>query len=250
MKFCLNLCLLTLGFSESAFGSACFTGATLQDYLSSGGCTIAAGGHTYTVDQFTFLAVGVLATPSTPNEIKVTTSVGPNGPMVNFDVSALAAGLVSAETYLFGFDIVADSPAIQFTGVNLSEKSALTGLSAGIAAEEDCSGGALPLPSKINVLSLGSGGLACLGGGVSVGASIGLGSLVPGSADANVNIPINRFSSSVDVLKELQLVAVAGSAQINNVGQAFTVTPEPASFFFAGCGLLALGMLRKRKEGE
>src|SRR5579864_2409746 len=123
MKFCLNLCLLT----ASAFGSACFTGATLQDYLSSGGCTIAAGGHTYTVDQFTFLAIGILATPSTPDEIKVTTSVGPNGPMVNFDVSALASGLVSAETYLFGFDIIADSPAIQFTGVNLSEKSALTG---------------------------------------------------------------------------------------------------------------------------
>jgi len=248
------LCVLALGISTSAFGTACVQNNTLAQYETAGACTFVANGQTYTFQDYTFLAINVLAGGATASDFKLSEGTGPNGPSVTITPDGnIAAGILSTETILLGFDITAFSPTIGFSGVNLNTNSTLTGVvSTGIVAEEDCFGGLLPSPSAL--LSLGSGGLACLGGGLSVGASEALNLGV----NVNASVPIPLFgapSSSVDVLKEINLTTVVGTATINTIGQSFSTvntsaTPEPGSFFLGGCGLLGFGMiLRRRAKG-
>lgn len=251
--FCLSM--LMLGVSAAAWGSACTAGASLSSYISAGSCTFSGSGQTYTLGSYTFLALGILANTATPADIDVTATVGPNGPTVTFTPDSalqVSSGLASSATYLFGFDITSNASNIGFTSVNLGEHSALSGLgSLGLVAEEDCFGGALPLPQNVNILSLGSGGLACLGGGPSVGASLALTPLV--NANANASIVFSGVSSSVDVLKEISLTGVlGGSASVTGISQSFatqtTATPEPGAFFLGGCGLMVLALIRPRRK--
>jgi hypothetical protein len=248
MKRYLGLLFLTLVISAPAFGAACFPGGTLASYISQGSCTFTGSGQTYTLDNYTFVAVGLLANTATASDITVTASVGANGPAVTFtpDGNLDASGLLSSLTYLFGFDITVTSPSLAFASVQLSEQSTLTGLgSLGTVAEQDCYGGVLP----VGILSLGSGGFACLGGGISVGTSIGL--TPGGNANANANVIFTGFSSSVDVLKEIDLTAaLGGSASVTGIGQSFTTeaTPEPTTFLLGGCGLVALAMILRHRR--
>jgi hypothetical protein len=246
------LCILTLGISTSAFGAACTQGATLTSYISTGACSFTGNGQTYTLGDYTFLAINVLAHGATTDDFSLSESVGANGPSVTITPDGnIAAGILSTETILLGFDITSPDANIGFSGVDLNVNSTLTGVvSTGIVAEEDCFGGALPAPNAL--LSLGSGGLACLGGGLSVGASAALNLGV----GVNASVPIPLFgapTSSVDVLKEINLTTVLGSATINTIGQSFTTastgtaTPEPGSFFLGGCGLLGFALVLRRK---
>jgi hypothetical protein len=140
----------------------------------------------------------------------------------------------------------------------LSEQSSLSGLvgTTGTIAEEDCFGGLLPVPSSINVASLGNGGLACLGGGVSAGASI---ALSPGiGVNANIGIPLNGpFTNSVDVLKEINLTAVGAllttaTASVSGIEQSFTTqgaaTPEPGTLLLGGFGLIGFALVLRRRR--
>ena len=258
MKFCLPVCLLTLGLAGSAFGSACSSLTTLQDYITAGSCTIAGLGQNYTLNNLTFVAVGVLANTATPGNIDVTTSISSTGPSVDFtpDSTMKIGGLLLETTaYVFGFDIESNISNIGFQSVNLSEQSALTGLaSLGAVAEEDCYGGALPVVN-VNLLSLGEGGIACTSGGLAVGASIALTPLT--NTNANANLVFNGFTSTVDVLKEIDLTAAAlGTAQVTGIGQTFTTetngsaVPEPTTMFLGGCGLIALALLRPRRSKQ
>ena len=254
MKHTLTLSILTLGLSVSAFASnaACgASGASLLSYINAGPCDFTGNGQSYTLSDYTFLAVGLLANTANASDINVTTSIGANGPNVTFtpDSNLEAGGLLSTLTYLFGFDLVSNVPSIGFAQVNLSEHSALVGgVSVGLVGEQDCYGGLLP----VNVASLGNGGLACTTGGLSVGTNI---NLTPGvNAQANPAIVFTGFSNSVDVLKEVSLTAaIGGSASVSSIGQSFTTelasvaTPEPASLFLGGCGLIALAIFRPRK---
>jgi hypothetical protein len=260
----IGLCILALGISTSAFGSACVQGGTLASYATAGSCTFTGSGQTYTLQDFTFLAVNLLTPGVGAGDFTLTESVGANGPSVMITpdgATAISSILAGTETLLFGFDITSNNASIGFSAVNLSEQSALTspllGIgSTGLIAEEDCFGGALPAPNAL--LSLGSGGLACLGGGLSVGASI---ALAPG-VGVNASVPIqlgSGFTNSVDVLKEINLTAVGniltltpGTAAITGIGQSFTTqnaatAPEPGSFFLGGCGLVGVAMALRRK---
>lgn len=245
-----GLCILTLGLASSAFGSACVQGGTFSSYITAGSCTFVANGQTYTLDDFTFLSVKVLTGEDASS---FTLSESTTAPTVT--ITPLAAAKITgigSETLLLGFDITANTPSIGFTNVNLAEQSSLTGISTGTVAEEDCFGGLLPVPGSINVASLGNGGLACLNGGLSVGATVGLS---PGvNANANVNIPINGpFTNSVDVLKEISLTAI-GSASVSSITQSFATTtnvtgaPEPGSMFLGGCGLLGVALALRRRQ--
>jgi hypothetical protein len=254
VKYCLSVCLLTVGLSVSAYGSACTSGGTLASLITEGSCTFAGSGQSYTLNNLTFVAVGLLANTATASDITVTETIGANGPSVNFtpDGNLQAAGVLSTLTYLFGFDLVSNVSNIGVGAVNLSEQSALTGLtSLGLVAEQDCYGGLLP----VGLLSLGDGGLACTNGGLSVGASLALTPLT--NTNANVTIPFTGFSNSVDVLKEINLTAALfGSASVTGIGQSFATqtntaaTPEPASLFLGGCGLIALALFRPRKSNR
>jgi PEP-CTERM motif len=250
MKYGLSVCLLALG-SASAYASACTSGATLASLITTGSCTFSGSGQTYTLNNLTFVALGVLAQTSTASDITVTESIGPTGPSINFTpdtkLDALS-GLASSLTYLFGFDLVSNQTNIGFSAVNLSEQSNLSGLvSVGAVAEQDCYGGLLP----VGLLSLGDGGLVCLGGGLSVGASLALTPAV--GANASVPIQFTGFSNSVDVLKEIDLTsALGGSASVTGIGQSFTTinqsaVPEPTTMFLGGCGLIGLAFFRRRR---
>lgn len=249
------LSILMLGISAAAWGSPCTAGTSLSSYISAGSCTFSGSGQTYTLGSFTFLALGVLTDTATPADIDVTATVGANGPTVTFTPDStlqVNSGLAATATYLFGFDITSNASNIGFSSVTLGEHSALSGLgSLGVVAEEDCYGGALPLPQNVNILSLGSGGLACLGGGPSVGTSLALTPLV--NANANASIQFSGFSNSVDVLKEVSLTGVlGGSASVSGISQSFTTqtatTPEPGAFFLGGCGLVLLALVRPRRK--
>lgn len=249
------LCFLTLGISTSAFGSACTQGGSLSSYITSGSCTFSGNGQTYTLSDYTFLAINVLAKGATAADFTLSESVGAGGPSVTITPDGnIAAGILSTETIMLGFDITSADANIGFSGVTLNTTSTLTGVvSTGLVAEEDCFGGALPAPNAL--LSLGSGGLACLGGGLSVGATdtLNLGTNI------NASVPIPLFgapTSSVDVLKEINLTTLVGTASLSSIGQSFstastgTATPEPGSLLLGGCGLLGLALVLRRKAKE
>jgi hypothetical protein len=265
----LTLCILTLGLASHAFGSACVQGGSFSSYQTAGSCTFTANGNSYTLQDLTFLSVAVLTPGVGASDFSITESAGTGGPKVTITPDsniAISSILAATETFLFGFDITSNNSSIGFTNVNLSEQSSLSSPvplvgATGLVAEEDCFGGALPLPGSVNIASLGSGGLACLNGGVSVGASIALGQGGVG-ANASIGIPINGpFTNSVDVLKELNLTAVGlvitpGTASVSSIGQTFTTNtgsaaPEPGSFLLGGCGLLGVALiLRYRTKSK
>lgn len=249
MKRNLTLPVLWLGISALAAAGPSYCAAALSTYLGGGSCTF--GG--FTISDFTFVGVDVLGNPLSASDISVSTAIGANGPTVTFTPdSAFSVSLVGTETYLFGFDLTSNTANIDFSNVNLDAQGSLSGkgpLNATTTAtvgEQDCYGGVIV--GKANILSLGNGGLACLGGGLStgVGVSLGLGADV----DASAGLEFSGTSASVDVLKEVALTTVlGGTASISEVDQAFTTTagtatPEPASFFLGGCGLILITLGR------
>jgi hypothetical protein len=250
MKTQLALGILALGIASSAFGSTCVQG-TLSSYAAPGfSCTVGA----FTFNNFNFLAVNVLSSGNAA-DIMVDPTVGPNGPNVTFtaDSTLQASGLVSVLNYILGFEVTSTNPNIGFQAVNLGATGTLAngplGVSTAAVAEVDCYGGLLQLP---NVLT-GIVGLGCLNSGVAVGANVAL----PLGTNVTASVPIefSGFSTTVDVLKDITLVAaLGGSASISSISQGFTTenqggtgTPEPASFFMGGCGLVALALIGRRR---
>jgi hypothetical protein len=253
----LTLCIIALGFGSYAFGDACVSGNTLAFYQgqTGGSCTFSGNGQTYTLGDYSFLAVNVLSAGATTSDFTLQESVGAGGPVVTITPNADLAisGIAATETILLGFDITSGSPDINFSGVNLSTTSSVSGLvTTADVLEEDCYGGLLPGPA---LLSLGSGGLACLGGGIAAGGDV---ALTPGlNVGLSVPIPLVGLpTASVDVLKEINLVTVLGSASVSSIGQSFSTVntgstaPEPGSgaFLLGGCGLMALALMLRRKN--
>jgi hypothetical protein len=243
------LCILTLGIASSAFGTACVSGDTLTQYIAQGSCSFTANGQSYTLTDFTFVNVTLLLAATTDEgAFTLSESSGANGPNVSITQTGAISGLVGTETDYIGFDIISQNPSIGFSNVNLANTTTGSGISLGVLAEEDCYGGLLPVPSRTNLLSLGSGGLTCLGGGLSTGASI---ATPIAGANVNIGIPLGYpFTNSVDVLKELNLTEVLGSSgQV--ITQGFTTdaapAPEPGSFFLGGCGLLGVALALRRR---
>jgi len=253
MKRNLTLSVLWLGISAFAAASPSYCSAALSTYLSGGSCTF--GG--FTISDFTFVGVDVLGNPLSAGDINVSTTIGPNGPTVTFTPdSAFSVSLLGTETYLFGFDLTSNTANIDFSNVNLDAQGSLSGrgilnaTTTATVAEQDCYGGVIV--GKENILSLGNGGLACLGGGLSTGVGVALG--LGADVDASAGLQFSGTSASVDVLKEVALTTVlGGTASISEVDQAFTTTggvqqgstaPEPASFFLGGCGLILIAVGR------
>jgi hypothetical protein len=255
MKRYLNLFILTLGISASAMASPSFCSAALSTYLGGSTCTF--GG--YTLSDFTFVNIDVLADPVLPSDINVSATLDANGnPTVTFtpDTAFAVSSLIGVQTYLFGFDLTSNTANVDFASVNLDAQGSLSGsnlitklTTTASVAEQDCYGGLIT--GKENLLSLGNGGLACTTGGLSTGTSVNL--ALGASVGANAGIEFSGTSASVDVLKEVVLTTVlGGNASISTIDQAFTTTqggaaaPEPGSFFLGGCGLIlvALGRLQ------
>lgn len=242
----LALSILTLGIASSAFGGAC-TSTTLANYIAQGSCTVG----NYTFNNFNYLAVNVLSPGVSAADINVNATVNASGPDVMFTPDSLlqASGLVSVAEYIFGFEVTSNVPSIGFQSVNLGETGAVTGLSTAAVAEVDCYGGLLQLPNPIT----GIVGLGCLNSGIAAGANANLPLGVSGTV--NANIVFNGFSTTVDVLKDVTLAGILGSASVSGIDQQFTTeagasTPEPASFLMGGCGLIALAMIGRRRIGS
>lgn len=238
------LCFLTLGIASSTYGSTCVSG-TLSSYISQGSCTVG----TYTFNNFLYLAVNVLSPGVDAKDITVNATVGPNGPNVTFtpDAALQATGIVSAAEYVLGFEVTSTNPTIGFSGVNLSETGSVTGLSTAAVAELDCYGGLLQLPNPIT----GIVGLGCLNSGIATGANVALPLGVTGTV--NADIEFQKFSTTVDVLKDVTLAGILGGASVTGIGQQFstgvagTAVPEPTSLFLGGCGLIGLALVRRRR---
>jgi hypothetical protein len=240
----LALCFLTLGIASSAYGSACVSG-TLSSYITQGSCTVGS----YTFNNFLFLAVNVLSPGVDAKDITVNATFNATGPNVTFTPDALlqATGVVSVADYILGFEVTSTNPSIGFSGVNLSETGSVTGLSTAAIAELDCYGGLLQLPNPIT----GIVGLGCLSGGVAVGGNVSLPLGTTGTV--NANIEFQKFTTTVDVLKDITLAGVLGGASVTGIGQQFstgaagTTVPEPTSLFLGGCGLIGLALVGRRK---
>ena len=258
----LGLCILTLGFAATTYGSptSCSSLTNLQQYINANVCTFTSNGQNYTLQDFTFANVSLLTPAIGAANFGISESAGANGPTVTITPDAttdLSTNVLSTETVLIGFDIVSSSASINFSAVNLGETTSLSGPvgTTGTIAEQDCFGGLLP----VNLLSLGNGGLACGTSGLSIGASVALSQGI----GVNANVPI-QFSgaptSSVDILKEINLTASGlvlqtATASVSSITQGFTTVgpsanaPEPGSMLLGGIGLLgvALGLRRRQK---
>jgi hypothetical protein len=263
MKNYLNLAILTLGFSASAFATTSFCSSltTFQDYISAGSCWVDPAKN-YTVGDFTYVAVGVLSGVASASDINVTATVGAFGPTLDFAPDSgfkVTAGLVTADAaYLFGFDLVSADTNIGFSSVTLSETDNVSLLSTANVLEADCYGGALV--GKNTILSLGGGGLLCTTGGVAVGANLAATALT--STNLSASIAFSGFANSVDVLKEVSLVSlgvgpiIPGFASVSDIGQSFVTenaqvgaaTPEPASYFLGGCGLILVSLAKLTRK--
>lgn len=265
----LALCA-ALGLASSAFGAACVSGQSLQTFINNTSCTFGASNQ-YTLQDLTFvnpvlqtgsplLSIGVnllnqvnLGVAASDFTLTLGGTAGNPTVTLNPDSNVGVNSILGTELILFGFDITSNTPSIGFNNVNLTS-AALTGLAAvGSIDEEDCYGGLLPVPSGLNLASLGNGGLACLDGTLAVGSSDGV-KVADIGAGANVNIALplgSPVTTSVDVLKEIQLTDLLGGASVASVTQGFSTAnapvPEPASIFFTGCGLLSLGIFTRRR---
>jgi hypothetical protein len=241
MKNTFALSVLALGISSFAFGGAC-SQASLATYIQEGSCTVGA----YTFNNFAYFPVTVFAGNPGAGQIMVNATVSNGNPDVTFTPGAgfSAGGLISAANYLFGFE-VSDSSGIDFQSVNLGATAAVTLLGTAVVTEVDCNGGLLQLPNQVT----GTAGVACLTGGISTGTTA---TLSLGSVSALANIQLAGTDESVDVLKNVTLAAVLGSSTVTSIDQQFTTTggtstPEPASFFLGGCGLVGLALVGRRK---
>lgn len=254
MKKYFSLSVLTLGISVSAFGSTTYCNESLAAIATNGGCTFSDGsGQSYTINDVTFVGLGLFQGVSSADDITLSATITAGGPVVTLtpDSALTDSGLIGTQTYLFGFDITSNSANINFNNVNLQATSSTSGI-VGLAAiaEEDCYGGVLPVPSA--PLSLSGSTVACLSSGIGVATPVE--TSLTGPVDVNLGLPLlDQPTANVDVLKEVQLAALLGSASLSNATQTFgtvnsgSATPEPASFFLGGCGLVVLALVRPRK---
>ncbi|MBI4908250.1 MAG: hypothetical protein HY820_31780 [Acidobacteria bacterium] len=230
-----------LSSAMAAYGTPACTNNTLAFYQANynSGCLI---GTDYVASNFSYLTVGVLSTPVTPSDIQVTPSLGVNGPNLGFGATWSANGVgLSESAILFQMDVVAGAP-FAFNGVTLGATGSVSGLIAGASVTEvDCLGGLL------NVRSLPYTGLAsvgCLGGGIEAGTSLALSPGIGVSAQAQV--VFSPIAFHVDVLKNIAVTGVLGSASVTSVSQAFSTesasnpVPEPSTALFLCFGLGAI----------
>lgn len=223
----------TLSFYQSTYGSS--------------GCMI---GDDYLVRDFSYLTASVFANPVTPSEINITPTLGAGGPDLQFSANWRVSLLgVSEAALIFAIDAVGGSPFV-FDGVELNVTGSRAGLSAASVTEVNCLGGLL------NIRALpytGLGSVACLGGGPELQTIAAL------PAGTNVNatgqVVFSPTATTVDVVKNIALAGVLGSASVTSIGQSFSTVdtgsdvPEPVTSLTAGLSLLAIGLYRRRSKG-
>lgn len=250
MKFNLLITCVALQLGAVAYGAPSCVNGTLSFYQStygSSGCMI---GSDHLVRDFSYLTASVFANPVTPANINITPTLGPGGPELLFSANwqVSLAGLSEA-AILFAIDAVGSSPFV-FDGVQLNVTGSRSGaISAASVTEVNCLGGVL------NIRSLpytGLGSVACLGGGpeLQTVAALPLGTNV----NASGQVVFSPTSRTVDVVKNIALTTVLGSASISSIGQVFSTVdappvPEPMTSLTAGLALIGLGLFRSKRSG-
>ena len=241
-KFVINgIVIFALG--APLFATPACTSNTVAFYESLGSTGCQEGN--YVLSNFDYLlSANVLSTPVTASQIQVNPGLGANGPTLDFAATFTASGVASVGDVALVFNISALSGSgIEFRSVDLSTTGSRTAFSTAAVAEVDCLGGLLNVRS---VPYTGLGGVACLGGGVAASAN----ALLPAGTGVNafVNIPLAPEVQTIDVIKDITLTAVAGTATIIDIGQSFNTvqaTPEPMTFLLAGLTLAVIGFTRR-----
>ena len=226
--------------------SACTT-QSLAAYQTQGGCTI---GGNFLFTAFNYITVDAFANPVLPSDITVTPSTGLSDPTLTFSSSDwTVSGLVSLAEGIITFSEFSQTPGIGVSAIELTDTGNVTPgalnipLGTAAVAEVDCFGG---------LLNIGTGGVACLPGGVAASANaalpVGLG------VSAEALLALGSTVSEVDVIKTITLSSlVGGTSSITGIGQDFTsgaqATPEPGNLILIGTGLLGLGAIRRKRMG-
>ena len=243
------LCAAVLQMAAVADAAPSCVNGTLSFYQStygSSGCMI---GSDYLVRDFSYLTASAFATPVTPSNINVTPTLGAGGPELLFSANWQVSFLgLSESAILFAIDAVGNTPFV-FDGVQLNVTGSRSGLvSAPSVTEVNCLGGLL------NIRSLpytGLGGVACLGGGpeLQTTAALPLGTNV----NASGHVVFSPTANTVDVVKNIALTGVLGSASVTSIGQVFGTVdaevPEPITMLTAGLSLVGIGLLRLKQTG-
>jgi PEP-CTERM motif len=210
-------------------------------YNPAGGCTI---GGDFLFSGLTYTGVDAFTNPVTATNITVTPSMGVNGPTLLFSANWSASGVLSLAEGIITFSEDSQVPGIGVSGIDLTDTGtivpgALGALGTAAVAEVDCYGG---------LLDAGTASVACLGGGIAASATATIPTGV--NVSANALLSFADTVEHVDVIKTITLSSVlGGSSSIGSIEQDLdsgTVTPEPASFFLIGGGLIAIGVLRKK----
>ena len=211
----------TLAFYQSTYGS---TGCTIGNFLFS---------------NFSYVSVSAFANPVTASSINITTVDGVNGPQLDFSANWQVSVLGTSEAGIL-FHVDSLDTGFGLSSVNLSLDGSRSGVSAASVTEVDCLGGLL-------APFTGAGSIACLGGGVRADTTAGL----PAGSNVNASstVSFQPVAFHADVLKDILLTGVLGSATITDLGQSFTeaAVPEPQTFSMLFVGIAALRSLRRKK---
>ncbi len=146
-----------------------------------------------------------------------------------------------------GFSVDSTVPTTGFITTNLDIAGFTSGIvSANQVLEVNCLGGVLPRP-------LGTGGLACLGGGITATTTAATPEI---GADATASL-VYASVTHVDVIKEIaQAAALGGDAHIDSIGHTFltasssggSATPEPTTLLLLGSSFITLGWIRRKQR--
>jgi hypothetical protein len=238
--------ITTLAFSLGSIALAgpvtpCATD-TLSDYISnSAGCSVG----NLAFSGFAYIGVTAFANPIDATDITVTPTDAGGVPELTFSANWTASGLISASESLITFSATSLVGGIDVTSIGLSDTGAVSGLGTATVAEVDCFGG---------LLNPNTPSVACLGGGVGVGANA---NITGTNLSANALIPFASAVPEVDVIKDITLATgVVGSSAVSSVTQDFNLTgtasavPEPRTMVLAGFGLAALLFAGRRRKSS